>query len=48
VLVQTPGSHSLSLGNARALAPYRSDRRGEAVSSLAGVITSGLSTASEF
>jgi hypothetical protein len=41
MLVQRSGSHGLSLGDARALAPDRSHRRREAVPSLAGMISSG-------
>ncbi len=38
VLVQTSGFHCLPLGDARALAPYWSDRQGEVVPSLADMI----------
>ena len=40
MLVQRSGSHCLSLGNARPLAPDRFHRRREAVPSLAGMINS--------
>jgi hypothetical protein len=45
VLVQTSRSHCLLLGNARALASHWSQRGGEAVPSLGGMINSGQTAA---